>query len=151
MLTEKPRDAQGATIPHDHEEIKDTDSLIRGITENNIRNNRISKSFFQSSSDPYCGLSADLDSVANDRSYTDGKPYIGAIKFSASTPRESGLLVGYDRIDGNPHHCQIWNFDTTTSVAAGLTTGMQKRVCSGSTWHSEVPDVTIMNYPPANN
>jgi len=151
MLTEKPRDTQRFTIPHDHEEIQDDDFLIRGVTAQSIAGNRISKSFFQSSSDPYRGLSTDLDSQANDRSYTDGKPFIGAVKFFASSPRLNGLLVGYDPLEENSHHCQVWNYDTTTSIASGLTQGMQKRLCDSSVWHSEVPDVTIRNYPPASN
>lgn len=142
--SEKPRDASGTTIPHDHGDIAVDEFLVRGVTKHSVRNNRISKSLFKSSTDPYKGLSVDLERLALTKDYTSDK-FIGAVKLAVRAARDLGLFVGYDPVlDENLAHCQIWNPPNPSARAIG--TSNSKQLCSCSEWHTEVPNVAILSY-----
>ena len=141
---EKPRDESGTTIPHDNEGIGDPEFLIRGITRHSIRNNRVSKSLFKSSSDPYRGLSVDLERISGGINYQSGQ-FVGAVKFKAEVARGQQLLVGYDPIHGvNLAHSQVWNSPNPQprSIGASAT----KRICTESIWHQSIPNVSLASY-----
>ena len=63
MLTQKPRDTNNVTMPHNHEDISNDNFVIRGISRLQIKNDRISSGAFKSSSDPYNGMSVDLAQI----------------------------------------------------------------------------------------
>lgn len=144
MLKAKPHDQNGLTIPHDHEEIESKENLIRGITSHHIINQRISKGAFKSSTDPYKGLSADLERLASERSYSSGK-YRGAVKFPVAAPRKKDLLVGYDPEENNHAHCQVWR-PPENGEGKRITAAGEKAICSSSDWHVEIEGVTIAKY-----
>lgn len=139
---EMPRNADGVTIPHDHDDIYERDFLIKGVPSHQIKDNRISTALFKSSSDPYKGSSADLEQLAGGRNYSSGK-YLGAVKFTASIPREKRLSVGYDPIkDENVAHCQIWR--STATKIKNISGGEANHMRRNSVWHVQIEGVNII-------
>lgn len=99
-------DEDGHVIPHDAEDISDSDFLVRGIPQQQIVHGRISSGAFKSASDPYKGLSVDLEKETMANAYPNDK-HVGAVKFRVSVPRSQGLLVGREPLETNAAHCNV--------------------------------------------
>lgn len=147
---EKPRDQDGLTIPHDHEEIAPNHLLVRRIssefvTETDDGRRRISSAIFSASSigsDRYEGISVDLESVAVElgvdlRMRCDRDPKaLGAVSLDASSVRAENLTVGYDPEIGNACHGQVWGKPNG---------GKRKRLLQRCNWYCEIPEVDLRN------
>jgi hypothetical protein len=150
-LKPPPRDATGTTEPHDHSEIEAEGLLIRRIDpiqhvvpDENRNCRRISTKAFQPSSEPKGGMSVDLkqlmDEAAVDaRNFVTTPKHIGSVYFKASAARTADLLVGYDPLNDNAYHGEVWGknrpnrFSKTQSQA----------LLNACSWFVEIPDVEI--------
>jgi hypothetical protein len=119
MIGSPPKDSDGNVQPHDHAEIKDNDTVIRGITQHHIRNGRISSMAYQASSGKNQGMSVDITKLIEHDSkdpaeHINSNPhFVGAVKFGVGELREMEYKVGYDPItdsepNPNPYHGQVW-------------------------------------------
>lgn len=133
MPKEPPRDANGFTTPHDHDEILDEHHVIRHILPNELSGDgaggkRVSSGAYSESGDPSKGMSIDIE----DWMHADGLPSLhyvrdpqhGAVRLKVGDLRALGLRVGWDprkeepAYPANPHHGLVW----------GLTSGKRRRV-----------------------
>ena len=146
MLRPKPRDADGFTIPHNHEDIAAEDLLVRGIPYNQIKGGRISSGAFKSSTrnDPYFGMSVDILKLSPNTHYPNDL-YAGAVMFEAQTARnysEYSMQVGWDPIQGtNEAHGQVWRTETPPKK---ISTGASRTIQRACRWHFEIPDTEII-------
>lgn len=118
MLDDPPLDDEGVVIPHDHDQIRHDDVIIKRVTENDIYRSpeevRIATSLLSQSSDKYSGSSINIEKVILEQedsveSYCLKFPnVIGAISFPAKLVRDNGGLVGYEPLDDDPAHGEIW-------------------------------------------
>lgn len=117
LLQPPPRDANGAVIPHDHAEILPGHRVIRRIPENWIDRKgpkpRISSQAYKPSSGPNGGMSIDLEQSIIDAGLVPGEfvtnpRWVGAVIFNVGDLRNLGFRVGYDPLDENPHHGEVW-------------------------------------------
>jgi len=142
MMQPPPRDTSGNTQPHDSAEIANEDWLVRGVSPYFFKNGRLSSGVFKSSSkkrDPFRGLSVDLIKLAPTKNYYSEK-YIGAVKFRAEVPRATGLSVGYDPMEDNICHCQIWRImrtDGVEKIGQPITGAQSSELYRNWTWHSQ--------------
>lgn len=145
MLKPPPRDENGNVIPHDHEGIHAQDGIIRRIPEQHIvfdekvGGKRISSMAFRCSSGANGGMSVDLEQQIEEagldaREFVTNPLWIGSVRFVAGQLRTEGLLVGYDPIDTNPYHGEVWgNFSRR----------MQNRLQQLCEWFVLIDGVTI--------
>jgi hypothetical protein len=110
------RDANGLAVPHDHAEIVADDVLVRRISEQHIRDGRISTMAFQPSTDGG-GMSVDIAKLIQEagltpQDYVTDERWPCSVFFLAGALRGEGLQVGYDPIEGNPHHGEVWGIAT---------------------------------------
>jgi hypothetical protein len=114
-----PRDGSG-TIPHDHAEILDDDSLVRYVRaeihafyEDGAW--RVSSAAFSPSkppNDPRSSVSVDSESLMlNDgleEPFRTPDDSFGSVRVAVKKVRAENLQVGWDPIENNPYHCGIW-------------------------------------------
>ncbi len=146
-LKPPPRDASDNVIPHDHEGIQPTDGIIRRIpeqlivTDDKIGGRRISSMAFKCSSGPNGGMSVDLQQQIEDAGF-DAKTYvttphwIGSVRFQAGQLRAEGFRVGFDPIDTNPYHGEVWG---------KFSKGKQNRLRQLCEWFVQIDGVSISN------
>ncbi|WP_156967625.1 hypothetical protein [Methylosinus sp. PW1] len=115
-----PRDEDGHVVPHDHPGIHPDDGVIRRIAEHQLvydeklGKKRPSTIAFQQSTEKNGGMSVDLQRLIEEagvdaRTFVASPPWIGAVRFSAETLRQKGLLVGFDpQLPDNPYHGEVW-------------------------------------------
>lgn len=139
MLQNKPRDENGVTIPHDHDEINDNDWLLRGISNQHIINGRVTSGAFKSSTDPYKGMSVDLEKLDGARNYPNER-HLGAVKFLTEIPRQKELLVGYDSLTENDAHSQVWRFDENIR---NITSSQARHMSKNCEWEIEIEGVNL--------
>ena len=118
VLAPPPRDQDGCVVPHDHHEIFDGDRVVRRVSEQFIVNNsdgtrRLSTMAFQPSSGDNAGLSVDLvDQIMRDGSdaivHVTSPRWIGSVCLEVSFLRASEFMVGYDPLEDNEYHGEIW-------------------------------------------
>lgn len=118
-LTPPPRDDNGAVIPHDHEGILRNDGVIRRVSEQlvvfdpKIGGNRLSSSVFNPSSGLNGGLSVDLQKQIEEagliaKDFVTNPRFTGSIRLETCQLRNEGFKVGYDPLDHNPYHGEVW-------------------------------------------
>ena len=146
MLKPPPRDENGNVIPHDHEDIHAQDGIIRRIPEQHIvidekiGGKRISSMAFRCSSGANGGMSVDLQQQIEEagidaREFVTSPQWMGSVRFFAGQLRTEGLLVGYDPIETNPYHGEVWgNFSRR----------MQIRLQQLCEWFVPIEGVTIV-------
>lgn len=118
MLKLHPRDENGKVIEHDHDEITNDQTVIRGITQHHIRDGRITSIAYQASSGSGEGMSVELkelierDNKSPVEHIKSNSSFVGAVSFTVGSLREINYKVGYDPIlegpNPNPYHCQVW-------------------------------------------
>lgn len=135
----------GEVTPHDHPEIKDTDGIIRRISDEflvfdeKIGSKRISTMAFQASSGPNGGMSVDLqvqieEAGLDARLYVTSPRWIGSVRFEAHMLREKALLVGYKPMHSNPYHGEVWgNFSRPIRL----------HLLNNCSWFVEIPGASI--------
>lgn len=144
-LTPPPRDEKGNVIPHDHEGILSEDFVIRRIPEHwvvqdeKIGGKRISSMAFRCSSGPNGGMSVDLkqqieEAGLNAKTYVTTPKWIGSMLFQVGQLRTEEYQVGYDPLDDNPYHGEVWG---------KFTKGKQNRLRELCEWFVPIDDVSI--------
>lgn len=137
--------------PYDDDSITAVDRVIRRVDpehhvvpDENTGTSRLSTKAFGESSEGSRGLSIDIKNLISEaglvpEEYVTTPKYIGSVEFEASLPRSLGLVVGFEPIDENPYHGEIWRIGETPRFS-----GSQKRnLLKGSTWLVEIAGVII--------
>lgn len=138
--------------PYDEENIDDDDLVIRRINpehhvvwDDDRSCNRVSSKAFSPSSNGDGGMSVDIEQLMigagiDPRQYVTTPEFTGSVSFPARTARELNLVVGYEPLENNPYHGEVWN-----PLRPQYFTGGQKRkLQEGSIWYVEIPDVEII-------
>lgn len=145
-LKPPPRDAQGLATPHDHDEVAADHGIIRRISVKQHTvvdaqgQRRLSTLAFEPSTDPYEGLSIDLEKSITDagldaRSYVSDAKHQGSVRFTAGAVRDMGLKVGFDPIPNeNEHHGEVWGASPRSK---------KKALLKAAAWFVQIPDVVI--------
>lgn len=143
-----PRDSDGSVLPHDHDEIKDEDEVIRRISDYFISQNpdgsfRISSMAYRASTGKNGGMSVDLKQLIE----KDGKKpdeyvttprWMGSLLFKVSDLRGLEFQVGYDPITGpepNPYHGEVWGKFSNSKI---------QQLKNIAEWFVPIPDVNIL-------
>ena len=146
MLSLPPRNALGHVQPHDHQEIKPTDGVIRRISNhflifdaNGVQ--RVSSMAFSPASEARGGgLSVDLQNEIESAGWVAAEfvttpVWIGSVRFTAQKIREEGFQVGFNPLPpDNPFHGEVWGT---------FTTGKKKRLQKVAEWFVEIPGVLL--------
>jgi hypothetical protein len=118
MPTAPPRDLDGNTIPHDHQEIRDEHHVIRHITPFDLHIDqttgltRVASGAYSESSDLYGGMSVDIEEwMIGDGLHSlhyCKNPAHGATRINVGKLRALGFKVGWDPKTDNFHHGAVW-------------------------------------------
>lgn len=150
MLTPPPLDANGNVLPHDHEQIENSDGIIRRVSEvqtyekNGIR--RLSSVVFKASTtgdNP--GMSIDLEALAiaagvDPKKHVTTPRWVGSIRFLAGELRQEGFQVGYEPLEedpphpANPFHGEVWG---------DFSKPKQRALRALAEWYVAIPGVEI--------
>ncbi len=145
-LSQPPRDKSGEVIPHDHAEIGSADRIIRRISEQyRVVDQKASSGFrvssmaFQASTEGNRGMSVDLEPSILEAGldaprFVTQPPFIGSVWFEAGYLRSETLQVGYDPLDDNVHHGEVWG---------NLTRGRRNRLLKTAKWYVEMQGVDL--------
>ncbi|MDR1827340.1 MAG: hypothetical protein LBR29_03295 [Methylobacteriaceae bacterium] len=139
-MKQPERDQSGKVIPHDHPELFSDDMLIRRISPYHLtregNGQRVSSKAFHPSSAAGEGMSVDIKKLI----IQDGKTprdiiattgaFIGAVEFPVAVVRNEGLLAGWDPLEDNPYHGQVWGKKPPDQ----FTKGKQKKILAASKW-----------------
>lgn len=129
MPVDPPREPSGNVTPHNHAEILDQHHVIRHTTPHDLCQ-EVDTGLRRLSSGAYCessegGMSVDIEEwMAADG--LDPLAYVvdpahGAVRLNVGELRSLGFTVGWDPVDGNPHHGEIW----------GIANGKRRRKIAG--------------------
>lgn len=106
--------------PYDEDEISPDQTIIRRINpvqhvvrDDNRGCSRISTKAFSPSSGENGGMSVDIEAQIvqanlDPREYVTTPVFTGAVSFVAGAVRALNLRIGYDPIDENPYHGEVW-------------------------------------------
>ena len=118
-LTSPPRDEYGVS-PHDHNEILADDLVIRRVSAawtvvdpKAPGGKRLSSMAFEKSSGPIGGMSVDLkrqieEAGKDARLWVTSPRWTGSVLLRVGDLRLEGFLVGFDPLDDNPYHGEVW-------------------------------------------
>lgn len=150
-MQQPPRDENGTTEPHDSKEIVDGGLLIRRIDprqhlvlDENRNCRRISTKTFQPSSEPKGGMSVDLKQLMDEAEvdatvFVTTPKHIGSVCFTASAARACELLVGYDPLNNNDFHGEVWGKNRPNR----FTGSQSKALLAACSWFVKIPDAEI--------
>ena len=148
MIKLPPRDEHGKVIPHDHREIRNTDEVIRRISDlqtapdRNGRRRISSKAYKDAARKS--GMSVDLKQLIekaglDPETYVTSPRWIGSVLFRVSELRQENFKVGYDPVgppDPNPYHGEVWCDFSGNQAAQKL-----KRLAK---WFVPIPHVNLI-------
>jgi hypothetical protein len=146
------RDDNGIVEPHDHDEIQNEDLIIRRICpanhvvyDGNRGKDRLSTKAFKPSSGVKDGMSIDIKLlIENDNlapaEYVTTPVFTGSVEFTAITARDAGLWVGFDPLEENPYHGEVWG----AARANKFTTTQSKHIQNNSNWLVPLDGVDIV-------
>lgn len=110
-----PLDENNKVIPHDHEEITNEQYIIRRVSHQHVVSDgnggqKISSMLFKSNSGE---LSIDIKKFIEDagldvKKFVTNPRFIGSVLICVDQIRALGYKVGYDPIQENPYHGEIW-------------------------------------------
>jgi hypothetical protein len=137
--TPPPRDAAGKTLPHNHDDILDSDHLIRHTKphdltqETDTRVWRLGSGAYSESSDG--GMSVDHEEWMHQEGLTS-LHYVkdsqdGATRLMVGELRALGFQVGWDPLPDNPHHCAVWGISNSRQRRKILRIGKTVRKARG--------------------
>lgn len=150
-LSPPPRDGNGEVTAHDHQGIDNADKIIRRISPEHIVSDekaasgkRVSKFAFQPSTHGNLGMSIDIEKLIieaqiNAAEFVTQPPFVGSVWFEAGFLRSKKLVVGYDPIEDNPYHGEVWG---------NFTDGTRKSMLRAAQWYVEIEDVDLHVPPP---
>lgn len=137
--------------PYDEDDLTNSDVVIRRIDPNehivpdqNTGRDRISSKAFSASSSPKGGLSIDVlklmekDGVDAEEFVTTPK-YTGSVLLHVSEIRKEELWVGYEPVQDNPYHGEVWRQPSGGSFSRGVKRRLQK----SASWFVPIPNVDL--------
>ena len=137
--------------PHDAPDIAAVDFVIRRINEkrhlvwdHDRQCRRISSMAFQASSGYGEGMSVDIEALIvaageEPQSFVVDADFAGAVAILVGNVRQLNLLVGYDPLDANPYHGQVWR----SPQAGQFTRRQRKGLAKAAAWYVEIEGVAI--------
>ncbi|QND60412.1 hypothetical protein [Mesorhizobium huakuii] len=149
MLSTPPLDADGNVEPHDHPEILDADTLIRRVnpvhhvvSDENRNCLRLSSKLMKPQGG---GMSVDhersiLEEGKDPVAFVRTPVFVGAVQFQAPDARAVSLRIGYDPVEGNPYHCEVWG---TPPRADKFTAAQEKTLLNTCGWYIPIEGVEI--------
>ncbi|BAV46421.1 hypothetical protein MesoLj113a_34890 [Mesorhizobium sp. 113-1-2] len=149
MLSPPPRDDDGDVIPHDHAEILPGDTLIRRVnpihhvvSDDNRNCRRLSSKLMKPQGG---GMSVDhersiLEEGKDPVAFVRTPVYVAAVQFQAQAARAAALRVGYDPIEGNAFHCEVWG---AAPRADKFTGAQEKTLLNTCGWYIPIEGVEI--------
>lgn len=117
LISLPPHDDEGRVILHDHEEINNSDEVIRRVSEEQIVKKEgkriISSILYKPSSGKNGGMSVDLKQlIENDgidpKVWVTTPKWMGSVIFKVVELRDLDFIVGYDPLPKNPYHGEVW-------------------------------------------
>ncbi|TIX69468.1 MAG: hypothetical protein E5V25_11510 [Mesorhizobium sp.] len=150
MLSQPPHDDAGNVVPHDHPEILDGDTLIRRVNpvyhvvpDENRNCLRLSTKLMSPQGG---GMSVDhersiLEEGQDPVAFVRNPIYTAAVQFQASAARAVALRVGYDPVEGNPYHCEVWGTDPRPEKFTGA---QEKALLKACGWYIPIDGVEIV-------
>jgi hypothetical protein len=130
LRTPPPRNEDGSVLPHDHLQIEDDHRVIRRISLEQVvtrsdGRKTLSSQCFKPSSDPFEGLSVDIESwLIEDRipleAFLLSDRYPGAVVIVVGDARGLTRQVGWDPISAegdqaeNQYHGEVWGITRTS-------------------------------------
>jgi hypothetical protein len=148
-LTLPQRDQHGA-IPHDHPEILSDDLVIRRISPawtvadpKAPGGRRLSSMAFEKSSGPNGGMSVDLkrqieEAGEDAKVWVTSPRWTASVTFSVGELRAEGFQVGFDPLEDNPHHGEVWG---------QFTKGKKKKLLGMCVWFVALEGVALGDQP----
>jgi len=143
-----PRDSDGSVLPHDHEEIKNEDEVIRRVSKQWVVRDadghlRISSMAYKASSGKNGGMSVDLKQLIEKdgkepKGYVTTPRWMGSLLLKVSDLRGLELQVGYDPITGtepNPYHGEVWGQFSPIKI---------RQLKGKAIWFVPIQDVSIV-------
>lgn len=146
-----PRDPNGKTKPHDHDEILNGDFVIRRIslqqivTDSGTGQRKISSLAFKASSGENESMSVDIEKLIvaaglEPKKYVTTPKWVGSVKIQVASIRATSCRVGFDPLPKNPPHPEnpyhggVWgNFNKAT----------QRAIRRASNWLVEIEGVAL--------
>ncbi|MCC6598055.1 MAG: hypothetical protein IT559_04640 [Alphaproteobacteria bacterium] len=146
-----PRDPNGKTQPHDHDEILNDDFVIRRISEQQIATDsatgqrKVSSLAFKASSGENESMSVDIEKLIvaaglKPEEYVTTPRWVGSIRIQVAPIRTTNCSVGFDPLPENsphpenPYHGGVWgNFNKAT----------QRAIRQASNWLVEIEGVNL--------
>ena len=144
-------------LPHDEPAIDADDLIIRRINpqhhvvpDNNFSCMRISSKAFAASTGPDAGMSVDIEKLIvaggeDPKTYVVTPVFTGAVAFSASAIRSLGLWVGYDPLEENPYHGEVWN--STANRHNKFSKAQKDGLAAAAEWYVSLSGVQL-HIPP---
>lgn len=141
-----------AAEPYDEDDIDPEDFVIRRVNpdqhvvqDDNTGRLRTSSKLFTPSSGTNGGMSVDIlklieEANLNPQEYVTTPVFTGSVCFSAQDARALGLRVGYDPLEENPYHGEVWG---PADRPQRFTKGEKRALARASEWFVEIPDVDI--------
>jgi hypothetical protein len=151
-LQQPQYDANGDVTPHDHNEILNEDVLIRRIDpvqhvvpDENRGGKRISSKAFQPSSSPTGGMSVDIErliveSGQDSKQFVTTPKFTGSVAFAVGVARSASLLVGFDPLEDNPFHGEVWGKARPNRFTGSQTTTLR----NAASWYVAIDGVDII-------
>lgn len=139
------------TAPYDENDIGSDELIIRRISAQYVVPNentgglRLSSMAFQPSSGLNSGMSVDVETLIvksglDPKNYVKTPVFTGAVAFSAGDVRALNLMVGYDPLEENPYHGEVWGNTKPNHFSGSQKKGLRQV----SKWYVELPDVDIV-------
>lgn len=130
MLDNPPADENGV-VPHDHAQIEGADRIIRRVSFHHLVQKddgtyRISSAVLSQSGDRHRGCSINIGKIiehlgeAIEDYCRQRGDIIGAISFSAADIRAKEAKVGYEPLEEDPAHGEIWGLKSKSKKRALL-------------------------------
>lgn len=137
--------------PYDEHDISDDDIIIRRVSpkehivsDQNTGRRRLSSKAFKASSGAEGGMSVDIKKLI-DRAGVDAHTFVttpvftGSVSFLASQIRGLALWIGYEPVQGNAYHGEVWRNPNGGKFSNGQVTGLQ----SSAVWFVPIENVDL--------
>ncbi len=82
-----------------------------------------------------------VDSGNDPEEYVTTPKYIGSVAFTAQSIRDLDLMVGYNPVDGNPHHGEVWGAGGRPNK---FSNSQKRGLIAAAEWYVQIHDVEII-------
>ncbi|WP_254693981.1 hypothetical protein [Sulfitobacter sp. D7] len=138
--------------PYDEEDISPEAVIIRRIDpkqhivwDENNQCHRISSKAYSPSSGDYGGMSVDIEAKiiaagVEPAEFVTTPVFTGSVQFSANSIRNLNLWIGYEPVDDNPHHGEVWGNPRPNKFTNGQKRGLRQE----ATWYVQLENVELV-------